>query len=96
MPYNEQYVAAKALLKQKSKYVCYEDILLQVLKSGGSLIAKDCEGDEDPCEIVLVDVLTNIELVPIKTLMEFANEQDDADSADIVLQYCFFGEIIYA
>ena len=56
---DEHYKAAKDSLKEKSgeNYtICYEDVLMQILRMGKSLSLVDLEGGEDSSSITLKDV----------------------------------------
>ena len=75
--------------------VCYEDILMAILKDGGSLSMKDNEGDEELHVITLKDVHERVQKTPIRHLMDAINETDDAITADVIIQTVFLGEVIY-
>ena len=36
-----------------------------------------------------------VQNAPAERILEMANENDDADTADVILQSVFFGEVIY-
>lgn len=95
----EAYKNAKHNLQQKSgegAVVCYEDVLLQILREGGSLLMKDEEGDGDQdSEIKLQDIHDKVQLTPARYLIDMIEEQDDAETADVVIQTVFFGEIVF-
>jgi hypothetical protein len=75
---------------------CYEDILLQILKDGGTLTIVDHEGDGDMTRsITIKDVHERVQNTEANYLMEMVNENDDADTADAILQTVFFNEIIF-
>jgi hypothetical protein len=93
----KEYQAAKeTLTKGKDTWVCYEDVLIQILRDGGSLIMNDieCEG-EYTSEITLKDVHERVAETPLRFLTQMINEEDDAETADVVLQTVFFKEIIF-
>lgn len=76
--------------------VCTEDIWMQILRDGGSLTFEDIEGEGDMTRtITMKDVYERMPIVPNKTLMEMANGEDDASTADIILQCIFFEEVIF-
>lgn len=76
--------------------VCTEDIWMQILRDGGSLTFEDIEGEGDMTRtITMEDVYARMPLVPNRTLIEMANEEDDASTADIILQTIFFEEIVF-
>jgi hypothetical protein len=59
------------------------------------LIVVDDENNEYTTNITLADIYKRIELVPIHHLLDMANEQDDNVTADVILQICFFKEIVF-
>jgi len=75
--------------------VCYEDILMGILKDGGSLSLKDNEGDEELHTITMKDVHERVQKTPTRHLMDAINETDDAITADVIIQTVFLGEVIY-
>lgn len=94
----ESYQTAKANLQQKrpGETICYEDVLLQVLKDGGSLTMVDHEGDgEYNSTVTLQDIHDRVQKTESRFLMDMINEQDDAETADVILQTVFFGEPIF-
>ena len=92
--YNEEeYKEAKKTAKAEDEgTVCYEDILMQMLKNGNNLIA---QGYDETYILNLEKMYAQMNKVPANTLLEMINEEDDADTADIILQVCFIGEHIY-
>jgi hypothetical protein len=46
--------------------------------------------------ITLNDIHERVKSTPIKHLLDMVNEQDDADTADIILQHTFYQDIIFA
>lgn len=94
----ESYQTAKTNLRQKSpgEVICYEDVLLQVLKDGGSLTMVDYEGGgEYNSTVTLQDIHDRVQKTEARFLMDMISEQDDADTADAILQTVFFGEQIF-
>jgi hypothetical protein len=86
----EEYVAAKSKLQSPS----YEDVLIQILKDGGSLTFKDLEGDNTKT-IALKEVHDRVQLTPLSHLTNMIDGTDDASTADAILQTVFFEEIIF-
>jgi hypothetical protein len=80
-----------------NELACYEDILMQILRDGNTLKLTDNEDeDEDNVkEIKLSDVHERVAQTPIEHLMDMINENDDADTADVIIQTVFLGEVIY-
>ena len=95
---DEEYRKAKETLKAQSpgNVVIFEDVLMQILKDGGSLTIIDDEGEgEYNSTITLNDVIERVKLTPYRHLMDAIDETDDADTADAILQTVFFGDIIF-
>lgn len=99
---SSEYKSASIKLKEStSDMVCYEDILMEILRSGGTLTFvdnedRDEEGNTSPiASITLADVHTRVSNTPIRHLMDAINENDDADTADVIIQTVFFNEIVY-
>lgn len=89
---NEQYSAAKKKLESP----CFEDVLMQILRDGGSLKFVDVECDgEYTRSVSLADVHDRVQRTPLRFLTDMINEEDDAETADVVLQTVFFEEIIF-
>ena len=87
----DQYYKAR----EKLKSPCFEDVLMQLLRDGGQLIFKDVENEGDMTRIVtLKDIHERVQNAPIKTLTEMADQEDDAITADIILQTVLFNEIL--
>ena len=94
----EEYSAAKAAIKKKRvfKEPCIEDVLMEILKRGGSLTLVDVELDgEYTSTITLKDVHKRVAQTPTDHLLDMINENDDACTADVVLQTVFFQDIIF-
>ncbi len=89
------YKKAKAVLEKEKKSVCYEDVLLQILKNGGSLTVIDDENGIDPSTITIADVHERVAETPTCHLMDMVNENDDAETADVILQTVFFKEVLF-
>jgi hypothetical protein len=45
--------------------------------------------------IKLKDIHEKVQNAPFDRILEMKNENDDADTADVILQSVFFGEVIY-
>lgn len=91
-----QYKSSRAHLLETNKSVCTEDVWLQILRDGGSLTFEDIEGEGDFTRtITLENVHSRMSMVPSRTLAEMAHGEDDASTADIILQTIFFEEIIF-
>ena len=92
-----KYTDAKNILYQiiSDNAICYEDVLMEILKNGGSLSLKDNEGDEELHTITLKDVHERVQKTPTRHLMDAINETGDAITADVIIQTVFLGEVIY-
>jgi len=88
------YATAKQNLAERKENSCYEDILMEILRIGGELTFKDLEGDMTT-SITMKDVHDKVQLTPLEHLMNMVNENDDVETADVILQTVFFGEIIF-
>lgn len=94
--HEKSYKEAKERLKERGEDACQEDILLEILRGGGHLTYFDIEGGgEEPWSINLQDVHDKVSNAPIGTILRFAEEQDDAEDADVILQTVFMDGIIF-
>ena len=96
----KEYKAARAKLynsKQNPTHsVCYEDVLMQILRDGGSLQFEDVENEGDmTVTVTLKDVHEKVQGAPLKWLTEMIDEEDDAETADCILQHVLYGEIVF-
>ena len=89
------YEKAKNTLKKKNNYCCYEDVLMEVLRQGDKL--NFCETEEMKDNYVTLDLVhQRVEKTEVRHLMAMFEEDDDADTADCIIQSVLFdGEIIY-
>ena len=88
--------AAKKLKETATDTVCYEDVLMQILRDGKKLSVIDNEnGGDYSVSIDLNDVHERVALTPIRHLMDAINEEDDAITADCILQSVFFKEVVF-
>jgi hypothetical protein len=94
---NLGYIEAKCSLiaKNELEFRCHEDILMEVLRSGGKLTLIDHENDGEETSITIEDVHNKVQTTPFDHLMDMVKEQDDACTADVILQTVFFGDVIY-
>jgi hypothetical protein len=91
----EEYKKAKETAKDENgNPPCYEDILMEMLKNGNTLFAED-EYMGETHTLTLNKMYQQMNEVPTNVIMEMINENDDADTADIILQVCFIGEHTY-
>ena len=75
---------------------CLEDVFMQMLRDGYklTLIDEECEG-EYTRSIGLKEVHDRVQKTDASFLINMADENDDADTADAILQTVFFEEIIF-
>ena len=74
--------------------ICYEDVLMQILRQGHQLNLMDLEGDESK-SITLQDVHDRVQETDMRHLMDAINETGDAITGDVILQQVFFQEVIF-
>lgn len=92
----DEYSAASKKLKAEGKAPCIEDVWMEVLRMGKRLQMTDVEGDgEHTRQITLKDVHDRVSKTPIDHLMDAINENDDATTADVILQTVFLEEVIF-
>jgi hypothetical protein len=91
-----QYKSSKDHLLTTGACVCYEDILMQILRDGGSLTLADDECDgEYTRSITLADVHERVQKTPAVHLLDMQNGNDDAITADVILQSVFYEDVIF-
>lgn len=73
---------------------CIEDVFMQMLRNGDTLTLVDTEGDES-WTITLGNIHWRMNQVPQRHLLDMMNENDDAITADAILQYVFMQDIIF-
>ena len=93
------YNNAKEKLKEEdpsgSRIHCFEDVIIKMLRMGGSISLIEEDGGSD-WTITLKEVHERVKNTPIEYLADVINETDDAITADVILQTVFCNEIIYA
>ncbi len=88
------YATAKANMEDKTP--CFEDVLMQILKDGGTLTMTDIEGEGDQTStITLNDVHEKVKMTDSRHLIDMHEETDDAETGDCILQMVFFGEVVF-
>jgi hypothetical protein len=90
------YEAAKLKLynAQPNVQQCYEDVLMEMLRSGDTLWIVD-NNDEERHPITLELVHERVQLTPTRHLMDAINEDGDATTADCILQSVIYKEVIF-
>jgi hypothetical protein len=94
---DSDYSAAKKSYYEKTKKIsgaCYEDILLEILTMGKHLSFLDHETDE-VFYLTMDLALQNLDKLEVERVIQLIDETDDSETADVVLQTCLFGEIIF-
>ena len=96
MDYSEkEYEKAKKRLQKKGEDDCLEDVWLEILRGGGTLTLVDEENGMDPSVITLKDVHERVQEAPVRHLLDAINEQDDGDTADVILQSVFYQDVVF-
>lgn len=96
LDYDEkEYDKAKKRLVKKGERPCLEDVWMEILRGGGTLTLVDYENGEDPSTINLQDVHERVQETDARHLLDTINENGDGDTADVILQSVFYGEVIF-
>ena len=94
---DEDYTEAKKSYYKRNNQnsvACYEDILLEILTMGKHLSFLDNETDE-VFHLSFELALSNLDKLEVERVIQLIDETDDGETADVVLQTCLFGEIIF-
>ncbi len=94
---DEDYTEAKKSYYQRTERIsgaCYEDILMELITMGKKVVFEDLESEEF-YDFKLSDALMNLDNLPIWVINQILEESDDGETADIVLQYCLFNEVVF-
>jgi len=76
--------------------ICFEDVLFKMLKLGYPLSFKDDEYDGTyDAHVTLQDIHERVPTAPSYLLDDMLNENDDAFTADGILQWVMYNEIIF-
>jgi hypothetical protein len=79
--------------KLTDKSICYEDVLVEILRIGGKLSLK---GNGETKSITLSTVHKRVEKTDLRHLIEYINATGgDAITADVIIQNVFLGKVIY-
>lgn len=93
---SKSYDKAKKTLQKDGTSICFEDVLMQVLRQGDKIKVVDNENDGDYTRsITMKEVHERVSKTPIRHLMNAINEEDDGDTADVILQSVFFEDVIF-
>ena len=94
----EEYKEAKKSHFERTEKIggsaCYEDILMEILNNGKQLSFIDHETDE-VFFLTIELALSNLDKLEVERVIQLIDESDDSETADVVLQTCLFGEIIF-
>jgi len=90
----DDYDKAKESIKNNN--VCFEDIIIQILKDGKSITIEDIEGEgENTSTIYIDDIYDRLPNTPLRHLFDAINEDGDAITADVIIQQVFYEDIIF-
>ena len=73
---------------------CFEDILMEMLRSGNTLWIVD-QNDDERHPITLELIHERVQLTPTRHLMDAINERGDATTADCILQTVIYKDVIF-
>ena len=88
----DEYKLSRASLGPNAP--CFEDVLMQMLRDGYKLAFTDTEAEETMF-ITINDVHAKVQTTDSRHLLDMINEQDDAITADVILQTVIYGEVIF-
>lgn len=88
----DEYKLSRASLGPNAP--CFEDVLMQMLRDGYKLAFTDTEAEETMF-ITINDVHAKVQTTDTRHLLDMINEQDDAVTADVILQTVIYGEVIF-
>ena len=94
----EDFNSAKSHLKAQlgaDVSVCYEDILMQILRDGNGLTLTDHGYGDYTSTITIKDVHEKVSKSPFNHLLDMVNERGDACTGDVILQIVFFNDVIF-
>lgn len=76
--------------------ICFEDVLMEILRNGDKLKVVDegCDGEYTK-SITLKNVHERVSHTPFRHLNDALNEGGDAITADVILQTVFFDDVIF-
>jgi hypothetical protein len=77
--------------------ICREDVWMEILHNGAKLkFIDDVEGEGlYTREIGLAEVHARVQDTPLWALQQMIDDEDDAETAEVMLQQVFFGEIVF-
>ena len=99
LEYDKQHYALAKKKLQESKpneVICYEDTLMQILRDGNKIWFVDTESDNEEYIVTLELIHERVNKTEKQHLFNMILEQDDAETADIIIQSVLFdGKIIF-
>lgn len=93
----QEYQNAKNEIQKENPntQICYEDVLVKIIELGGELRLVDEESDMPTESLTYPKLVKNIANTPLNHLLDMINENDDATTGDVIIQQCFYNEIIF-
>lgn len=94
----DQYKTAKNELLEKhpKTAICFEDVIKRMLQLGYSISLIDEEGDGYYSRsITLQDIIDRLPHTPIGHLNDMIEGVDDAITGDVIIQQCFYNDVIF-
>lgn len=84
------------VFKNEKPKAYFEDVLMEILRNGDKLkvIDHECEGEYNRT-ITLKEVHERVQKTQLNHLNDALQQQDDAITADVILQTVFFEDIIF-
>lgn len=99
LEYDKQHyaIAKKKLQDEKpNNLICYEEVLMQILRDGNKMCFIDEESDNEEYPLTLELIHERVNKTKKQHLFDMILEQDDAETADVLIQSVLFdGEIIF-
>lgn len=91
------YIDARAMIKEEGVTICFEDVWVQVLKNGRSIVFLDVEGEGEMNGYLSLSeaTLNNFQKVPFANIINLLNEEYDAVDCDVILQTLVWGEVVF-
>ena len=94
---DEDYTEAKKSYYERTKKIagaCYEDVLMEILTLNKKIVFEDTETGEF-FYLKLSDALSNLDNLPVWVVSQLLDESDDSTTADVVLQFSLFNEVVF-
>jgi hypothetical protein len=91
---DDEYKVAKQKYESSHTSACWEDVLMEMLRSGNTLWIVD-QNDDERHPITLELIHERVQLTPHRHLMDAINENGDATTADCILQTVIYKDVIF-